>query len=847
MRTNTANKHHHLFLTKLFLVLILCVGIFIFSAYYMNHKGTKTIGVISDIYMHNMSEESALHFSSTIKLRFSQLETLIISSDMRRYNQHHLETLLAENARSYGFESLAFYTSDGRFETIYGDLTPKCPDSFLNALDNGEKRIDAALDSHGNNQVLIGLPSTALQKRNPRYIALVGGLSKDYISNTLSLDILDSPVYSYIIRQDGTFPIKTDDSSHADYFEQLYAELPDDAEALVTDIRAALTGTQHYSAVVATHGERRHLHCTKLAYSDWFLIVNMPYTSLDQEISRLNHSWLYMEVGGCIIIIAALFWVFGAYLQEMKKKVVELNRLSQEAVYASKAKSEFLSNMSHDIRTPMNAITGMTAIAIANLDNRQKVENCLKKISLSSKHLLGLINDVLDMSKIESGKMTLSVEQISLREVIDGIVSILQPQFHTKSQNFNVIIRDISAETICCDSVRLTQILLNLLGNSVKFTPEGGSIQLSLYEETSPKGEPFIRIHILVEDNGIGMTKDFQEKIFDSFTRADSRRVHKIEGSGLGMAITKYIVDAMGGSIEVKSELGNGTCFHVTLDLEKAQINEADMALPGSRVLLVDDDPQLCETTIAALSSMGIDADWTLDADSALLMLRSQSENQQEYDLILLDWKLPETDGVTLTREIRKRLTHQIPILLTSAYDWNEIADEAKAAGVTGFIAKPLFRSTLYYGLKPYLLPEHADAALKTEQKSQSDLSGKRILLAEDNDLNWEIASELLSELGLELDWAENGQICLEKFAGSAPGFYDAILMDLRMPVMTGLEASMAIRALERPDALSIPIIAMTADAFAEDIQNCLNSGMNAHIAKPIDLDEMTKLLEKYL
>ncbi len=526
---------------------------------------------------------------------------------------------------------------------------------------------------------------------------------------------------------------------------------------------------------------------------------------------------------------------------------MELNRLSQEAVYASKAKSEFLSNMSHDIRTPMNAITGMTAIAIANLDNRQKVENCLKKISLSSKHLLGLINDVLDMSKIESGKMTLSVEQISLREVIDGIVSILQPQFHTKSQNFNVIIRDISAETICCDSVRLTQILLNLLGNSVKFTPEGGSIQLSLYEETSPKGDPFIRIHILVEDNGIGMTKDFQEKIFDSFTRADSRRVHKIEGSGLGMAITKYIVDAMGGSIEVKSDLGEGTCFHVTLDLEKAQINEADMALPGSRVLLVDDDPQLCETTIAALSSMGIDADWTLDADSALLMLRSQSENQQEYDLILLDWKLPETDGVTLTREIRKRLTHQIPILLTSAYDWNEIADEAKAAGVTGFIAKPLFRSTLYYGLKPYLLPEHADAALKTEQKSQSDLSGKRILLAEDNDLNWEIASELLSELGLELDWAENGQICLEKFAGSAPGFYDAILMDLRMPVMTGLEASMAIRALEHPDALSIPIIAMTADAFAEDIQNCLNSGMNAHIAKPIDLDEMTKLLEKYL
>lgn len=847
MQMNTFNKKHRLFLTKLFLVLILCVGIFIFSAYFMNTKGADTIGVISDIYMHNMSEESALHFSSTIDLRFSQLETLIASSDMRHYDKDKLKELLTENARNYGFESLAFYTASGHLEPVYGNLTvPESSVSFLTALDNGEKRIDAVKDSSGNTQVIFGLPSAALHRRDAEYTALVAGLSKDYITNTLSLDIVDSPVYSHIIRPDGTYPVENNSSTQGNYFEQLYTDLPNDAEKLVTDIHSALASSQHYSAVLTTHGERLHLHCTKLAYSDWFLMVNMPYSTLDKEISRLNHSWLYMEIGGCIIIIAALFWVFGAYLQEMKEQVVELNRLSQEAVYANKAKSEFLSNMSHDIRTPMNAITGMTAIAIANIDNRQKVENCLKKINLSSKHLLGLINDVLDMSKIESGKMTLSVEQISLREVIDGIVNILQPQLHAKDQRFDVIIRDISVENICCDSVRLTQILLNILGNSVKFTPEEGSICLSLSEENSPKGESYIRIHLITEDNGIGMAKEFQEKIFDSFTRADSRRVHKTEGSGLGMAITKYIVDAMGGTIQVESELGKGTRFHVILDLEKAQASDAEMILPGCRMLVVDDDPQLCETTVSALSSIGIEADWTLDADSALQMIHSLSLKQEEYQLILLDWKLPETDGITLAREIRRRIPRQFPILLTSAYDWNEIADEARAAGVTGFIPKPLFRSTLYYGLKPYLLCEDMKT-LPAAEKNRPALPGKKILLAEDNELNWEIAYELLSELGLELDWAENGQICLEKFSQSPPGYYNAVLMDLRMPVMTGLEASMAIRALERPDAVTVPIIAMTADAFAEDIQDCLNSGMNAHISKPIDIDELTRLLEKYI
>lgn len=444
--------------------------------------------------------------------------------------------------------------------------------------------------------------------------------------------------------------------------------------------------------------------------------------------------------------------------------------------------------------------------------------------------------------------MTLSIEQISLREVIDNIVNILQPRFHARQQKFDVFIHDIFVEDICCDSVRLTQVLLNILGNSIKFTPEGGSIALSLFEEDSPVGEAYVRVHLVAEDNGIGMSPEFKEHIFEAFSRADSKRVHKTEGSGLGMAITKYIVDAMEGTIQVDSELGKGSRFHVTLDLKKAQVSETDMLLPSCKILVVDDDAQLCESTVAILSTLGINADWALDAKSALPMVETQVEKSESYDLILLDWKLPETDGISLTRAIRKILGDNIPILLTSAYDWSEISSEAKEAGADGFLSKPLFRSTLFYGLKPYLLPENEEHAPAVPAREQTeDFTGRKVLLAEDNDLNWEIAYELLSDLGLELDWAENGRICLEKFSESEINYYDAILMDLRMPVMSGLEAAKAIRALKRPDAQSIPIIAMTADAFAEDVQNCLDCGMNAHTSKPIDIDEVVRLLRKYM
>lgn len=625
----------------------------------------------------------------------------------------------------------------------------------------------------------------------------------------------------------------------------LYEEIDGKSvEQFVEELSNAMDARRNYSSQICVAGERQSLYCTSLPYSEWYLILSMPYGMLDESIDRLGSHWSRTALGESALILALLLLVFGGYFRLMRRQMHELEDARQAAEYANKAKSEFLSNMSHDIRTPMNGIVGMTAIANANIDNRQQVQNCLRKITLSSRHLLGLINDILDMSKIESGKMTLNMDQVSLREVMEGIVNIVQPQIKEKNQQFEVIINDIMTENVCCDSVRLNQILLNFLSNAIKFTPEGGKIQLSMEEEESSRGKDWVRIHLMVKDNGIGMSEEFSRKIFDSFTREDSARVQKIQGTGLGMAITKYIVDAMGGTIDVKSEHGKGTEFHVELELERAVVQEEDMILPEWNMLVVDDDEQLCRTTAESLKAIGVHADWTLDGETAVLMTEKRHRQHNDYHIILLDWKLPGMNGIKTANVIRKKMGDDIPILLISAYDWSDIEEEARGVGINGFISKPLFKSTLYYGLRKYA--GISEGGEQNPEEESKDFEGRRILLAEDNDLNWEIAEELFGELNLTIDRAENGQVCVEIFEQSDPGYYDAILMDIRMPIMNGYEATEKIRSLGRMDS-DIPIIAMTADAFSEDIKHCLACGMNAHIAKPIDVQEAVRQLEKYM
>ncbi len=859
------NRTTRFLITSLIGVALLCVCVFSVFALHMSGQSARTINEVGTLYMSSMSQQISIHFESIIGLQMDQLRTLAdtIPSDVV-HKDKAMQQELIEGAKARDFSYLAFYSSDGSFEMLYGSqLTVTDPEPFLASLREDHRKVAIGTNAEGEKVILLGMPSPHPPTQEHNCAALVVGLPVSYISDNLSLEENNERAYSFIIRRDGSYVIRSNDAYRNNYFERVRV-IYQDVNGMTPDeyiqaLGAAMAEGVDYSNEFTMEEERYHLYCTHLPYSEWYLITFMPYGAMDTIVTGFSHQWGTLTVLSGTIILAALLLVFYKYFgltQQQLREVEEARQSAEEAQeaaemarkeaeHANRAKSEFLSNMSHDIRTPMNAIVGMTAIATANIDNLQQVRNCLKKITLSSKHLLGLINDVLDMSKIESGKMTLNLDQVSLREVIEGIVSICQPQVKAKHQQFDVFIHDITTENVLCDSVRLNQVLLNLLSNAIKFTPEEGEIHVALYEEESPKGEDYIRVHIQVRDNGIGMSPDFQRRIFDSFAREDSARVHRTEGTGLGMAITKYIVvDAMGGTIDVESRQGKGTQFNVTLDMEKALVMEEDMILPNWNMLVVDDDRQLCESTADSLSSIGVNAEWTLDGETAVEMVMKRHHRREDYHIILLDWKLPGMDGIATARRIRQETGGNTPILLISAYDWGEIEQEAQEAGISGFISKPLFKSTLFNSLRQFSgLPQ---AAAEEPKEHGRDLAGRRILVAEDNELNWEIASELLSEEGLVLDWAENGQICVEMLQASPVGFYDAVLMDVRMPVMGGYEATQVIRSLEREDK-DLPIIAMTADAFAEDVKRSLDCGMNAHVAKPIDVREVMRLLAKFI
>ncbi len=841
------NKTTRFIISSLIILSVLCICIFSVLAVYMNGKSKTTIDEVGSVYMKGVSEQISMHFQSTMDLRLSQLEYWYTSDIAGHENDAPVRETFAVNARARGYDALAFYYGGENLDMVYGDgLKLENPDEIERSFRREERRISVGKTTDGKTVALMGIPSKNTGGGENACKGLIAAMDMDYLSRTFSLEQDDTLVYSHIILHDGSFVLRSADEKRDNYFDRIRdADTPNEdiQTAYIENLKTAMQNGEDYTGEFPTKNEMRRMYCTPLAYSDWYLVTVMPYGMLNQSLNGLSRSLILSALGSCGVLLIVFVAIFFIYFRLTRIQMKEIEKAREEAIHATKAKSEFLSNMSHDIRTPMNAIVGMTAIATANIDNKDQVKNCLKKITLSSRHLLGLINDVLDMSKIESGKMTLNMDRISLREIMDGIVNIAQPQVKAKGQQFDVLIQDISCENVYSDSVRLNQVLLNLVSNAVKFTPDGGSIRITMYQEPSDMGGNYVKTHIIVKDTGIGMSPNFLKIVFESYAREDIARVKKTEGAGLGMAITKYIVDAMGGTIDVQSRPGRGSEFHVTIDFEKATEDEKDMLLPNWNMLVVDDDEQLCRSTVDSLDEIGVNAEWTLDGESALDMVAKRRAENNDYHVILLDWKLPGMDGVETAREIRKHAGGDVPILLISAYDWSEIEDDARDAGVTGFISKPLFKSTLYYGLKKFAdIPDGGES----EKEYKISFEGKKVLMAEDNELNWEIASELLSDLGMELDWAQNGQICLDKFRSSPEHYYDAVLMDIRMPVMSGYDATKAIRAEQRSDS-DIPIIAMTADAFAEDIRKCLECGMNAHIAKPIDIREVAKLLKKHM
>ncbi len=832
------------------LLLLISVWAFIYLGRHMRTVSTEAINKVGNLYMSGINDHITAHFRTLIDLKLEQVEavTEVVSADQESTDAIYEDLIYRIRVR--GFNYLALCSKDYSLEMIYGEKIELAdPEPFFESLQKGEKKVAVGRSTTGSDVVLFGVSAGYPMSDGQKSIALITAVPIEYISTMLSTEEDNALIYSHIIRKDGSFIISDMSDEYPDYFTSLYERYPEEdagqIEVHIQKLSDAMEKKESYSNVLNLNSASQQIYCTPLPYSEWHLLTILPFGVLNETVENMNAERTGTTMLVIAVILIVLVIIFYSYFRMTRQQLIELEAARQDALAATRAKSTFLSNMSHDIRTPMNAIVGMTAIATAHIDDKEQVRNCLKKIALSGKHLLGLINDVLDMSKIESGKMTLTVEQISLREVIEGIVNIVQTQVKAKSQNFNVHIDNIMAEDVYCDSVRLNQILLNMLSNAVKYTHENGTIQLSLFQEEAPedKGSAYIRNHIIVKDNGIGMTPEFLSQIFDSYSRADSKRVQKTEGAGLGMAITKYIIDAMGGSIAIESEPDKGTEIHVILDLEKAEIEEIDMVLPPWRMLVVDDDEILCHTAVDALKSIGIQAHWTLSGESALELVRKQHQLRDDYQIVLLDWKLPGMDGLMVARQIRRIVGENMPIILISAYDWDEFEAEAREAGINGFISKPLFKSTLFHGLKQYMGMAEAENTITED----TDLAGCRLLAAEDNEINWEILEELLSDVGMELEWAENGAICLEKFEASEPGYYKAILMDVRMPVMNGYEATEAIRGLERPDAQTIPIIAMTADAFSEDVKHCLDSGMNAHTAKPINLDEVISLLKKFI
>ncbi len=847
---------------KVSIAVIICLTAFIFSflGISIHNMSEQAIEEIGTAYMAGMNEQVSLHFETIIELRLTMAESIAHIAQGERNSGYGSKEDIEYGARARHFLCAALYSPDGEIEMIYGDpVQLNHPEPFLESLRNGERKTASAAAGGGDGVILFGVPCKYPMSDGTDSLAIIVGLSTKYMSQVLFLDSDDSLVYSFVIRKDGSYVVGDKGDDQENYFDRLSSLFDGQngaAASYIEQLTAAMNAGEDYSVILQSETSRRHLYCTSLPYCEWHLVTVLPFDGLDHTISGMGSHWLIIVYASSFAVIAMLLYLFYQYLKLSRNQVSELKRMNietdaarkaaeqarKEAEQASAAKQEFLSSMSHDIRTPMNAIIGMTSLAIDNAQNPDQVQDYLHKIALSSKHLLGLINDVLDISKIESGKMTLNVEPVSLREVMDSIVNIIQPQVKAKHQQFDAAAYEILSENVYCDSVRLNQVLINLLGNAVKFTPENGSVQVVVHQEALPEAPASVRTHFLVKDTGIGMSKEYQKEIFNSFSRETSTRVQKTEGSGLGMAITKYIVDAMNGTISVHSEQGKGSEFHVVLDLAQAAEQKNNTPLPDWNVLVVDGDERLCRSTVHSLTSIGIRSQWCASAQQAI---EQAAQHHHDYQAILLGCNLPDMSGIEAARAIQSGCEGNSPALLLLTCDRSGIEAEAREAGISGFIPKPLFKSTLLDALKSFT-GAAVETAASTGPAVDPVLRGKHILLAEDNELNWEVAKELLSVLELDLDWVENGQLCVAKFEGSPAGYYDAIIMDVRMPVMDGYEATMAIRALEREDA-DIPIIAMTADAFSEDIQKCLECGMNDHLAKPIDIQTVAFKLKKYL
>lgn len=635
-----------------------------------------------------------------------------------------------------------------------------------------------------------------------------------------------------MIDDDGDYILKGSSFKNSNFFEfyNSYNTTDPDSEKQLFERITSSTGSV---SMLNSHGEECILAFVPVdATHGWTLMGFVPAKDLKEE----KENWLLIIAVSAGLLV--LFIIDMIYMMFLNKRLMST---AKEAESANKAKTDFLSTMSHDIRTPMNAIIGLTTIAEKNLGDVDSTRESLRKISLASNHLLTLINDILDISKVESGKLKLSPLTFSIVETVENLINISQPMIKEKNLEFSFHINRMEKEYLYTDQLRLNQIYINILSNAIKYTEPGGKISVDLREETGPESD-CVRLVYVVADTGIGMSPEYIETMYQPFSRQVDSRVNSIQGTGLGLAITKQMVELMGGTIECESEQGKGTTFTVVLDIPAAERQREDMKLEHLDVLIVDDDETMLETSVDTLESLGTNAEQAKSGEEALGMIEHRHQSGKDYDVIIVDWKMPGMDGIETISRIRAEIDSKVPILLISAYDWSDIEDKAKEAGANGFVNKPLFRSTLYDKINGLIGKE--SKSIEPED-DYSDLQGLHILVAEDNDINWEIISAMLTMFGITTERAENGRVCVDMMKEAEKDSYELIFMDIQMPEMNGLDATRAIRGLENTWASSIPIVAMTADAFSENVMECMNAGMNGHIAKPIDIKLVIKEIRR--
>ena len=635
-----------------------------------------------------------------------------------------------------------------------------------------------------------------------------------------------------MIDANGDYILKGYSFKNSSFFEFYKSYNPTDPESS-SKLFDRITSSTGSVPVLNSRGQECVLAFTPLsATSGWTLLGLVPAKDLHVD----TENWLLVGVVSAGLLILFLFDLY--YMLYLNRR---FQAAAREAESANKAKTDFLSTMSHDIRTPMNAIIGLTTIAEKNLGDVESTRESLRKISLASNHLLTLINDILDISKVESGKLKLSPLTFSIVETVENLVNISQPMIKEKNIQFSFHINQMEKEYLYTDQLRLNQIYINILSNAIKYTEPGGQVSVDMQEEKSAI-PGCIRLSYRVADTGIGMSPEFMATMYQPFSRQTDSRVNSIQGTGLGLAITKQMVDLLGGTIECQSERGKGTTFTVVLDIPLADRQRDDMMLDPIDVLIVDDNEILLQTAADTLASLGATVETAQSGAEALGMIEHRHLSGRDYGVVIVDWKMPEMDGIEAVRRIRSEVDTKIPILLISAYDWSDIEDKAREAGANGFVSKPLFRSTLYDKINDLLGKESSS---QEPEDDYSDLQGLHILVAEDNDINWEIISAMLAMFGISTDRAENGRVCVDMMRTAAEGSYELIFMDVQMPEMNGLDATRAIRRLENNWAASIPIVAMTADAFSENVTECLNAGMNGHIAKPVDIKLVVKEIRR--